>query len=196
MSCDKRAFTAAVREIRAVTKRTEADILNRAARNVAYRAAQFTPKSSVSKIRASLRRGKLLIKLAASQLKREKGRYTRQEHIDRMRKIEKKRTGNVTALRAGWAKGIIDMGGSFRGSKLRATGSAFRGFGRKATPARLLAHLRNAVITTSTTGHQTGAGDIHFMEAALSRAIDLVAKENRAYAQRKIAQQLRRITAK
>jgi hypothetical protein len=45
-------FTQALRAYKIATQKDEAEILNRAAKNVAYRAAQKTPVASASKIRS------------------------------------------------------------------------------------------------------------------------------------------------
>lgn len=187
-------FTAAIREVQAVTKKTEAEIVTRAARNVAYRAAQYTPRSSAGRIRSRLRSGNLLARLASSELKREKGRYTQAELASRMRKIEKRRTSNVVAMRAGWAKAITDLGGSFRGARAKPSHSAARGFGKAATVGNLVSTIRNSVVTQSVRGVATGAGDIPFMSEALAQAVDFVTADMREYAKRKIIQNLKAAT--
>ncbi len=191
LTADFSRFREKMRAAALASKKDDAYIVNRTCRNVAFRAASFTPKTTAAKIRADLRRGKLLVKLAASQLKKQKGKFTRKDLADRMRRIQKSRTGNVTALRAGWAKAIIEMGGNFRGAKLRAAGSAAEGFGRRATLAHLFAHIRNAIVTRDHSGRETGAANIPVLRIALSQAIEFVTADMEVYAMRKKDQTLR-----
>jgi len=187
-----RAFQSALNDKMKVTRKTEAEGLNHACKNVAYRAAQFTAKTTAAKIESELRQDDLLAKLASASLKRTHGRYTRAEHRQEMIRIRKRRKMGVSALRASWANAVKSFGGSFRGGKQRPGGSASRGTSKKATERKLVASFTSAVITTNAFGKLTFAGENPILNASLDKAVGFVAHDMRQYMRRKIKKALQR----
>jgi hypothetical protein len=186
----KKAIERAIKE----TSKTSAEVLTRTARNVAFRAAQFTPSTTATKIQRDLRRNDLLPKLASRNLKRRQGKFTRQEHQMEMQRILTRRRSGARALRVSWAAAIMDLGGSFRGGRPRAGGSAEKGFGRKATPYTLVSHIRSAVVTTNAFGQRTDASDIPMLQTALNRAVEFVTADMEIYAAKKARETERRLS--
>lgn len=194
VTADLSRFRAAIRHATTLTKKTSAEVVTRTARNVAFRAAQFTPAATAAAIERDLRRDGLLVKLASRNLRMRQGRFTRQEHQQEMARIKRTRKGSTRALRAGWARAIIDLGGSFRGSRLKPNGSASKGFGRKATPHSLTARIRNAIVTGDSFGRKTDAAQIASLYQALNKAVEFVTADMEIYAQKKAAETMRKLS--
>lgn len=184
-------FSVSLRAVKLATRKDGVEIVNRALRDVAYRAAQFSPKTTAAAIDAELRSDNLLPRIASAQLKREKGKFTAQERTERMRQIRKKRRSGAGALRASWAMAIMGLGGTFRGAKVDGR-SASQGFGKKATISHLVARIRSAVVTTNWLGRPRDASQIAPLVRALSLAVEFVTRDREAYAQRKIEATLRK----
>jgi len=90
-----------------------------------------------------------------------------QKEVD---KFVSRRASSANYLRAGWAKAIVDLGGSFRGAKFRGAG----GFANKALVNKLIANIVN------TTAHANSAsvrGAELIGSEALQRAISFVAQD-------------------
>lgn len=169
---DVSQFILALRAYKAATKKDCVDVLNRAAKNVAFRSAQFTPKGSAGRIRADLMRDpRLRFALTSMALKRRGvGRLSSplfQREVDR---FVSRRASSANYLRAGWAKSIQDLGGTFRGAKFRGAG----GFGNKAVIARLLAEIVN---TTTHTKAASVRGAELVGSTALQKAVAFVAED-------------------
>ncbi len=191
-TADMSRFRRVLHLVRATTGKAEAEIVNKALKDVAYRAASFTPKTSVGTIRAALGADNLLAKLASASLKRKQGKFTRAEHRAEMERIGKRRTRGVNALRAGWIPAIQRLGGSFRGAKLNAMGSAAHGTAKAATINHLSGYIQNAVRTTDHVGRQMGAGEIELAVHALDQAITSVTEDRENYAKKKMREALQK----
>lgn len=141
---DTSQFIFALRAYKAATKKDEGSILNRAARNIAYRSSSFTPKGAANKIRRDLMRDpKLRYALTSIALrKRGIGRLPSPQFQKEVDRLVSRRASSANYLRAGWAKAIQDFGGTFRGAKFRGAG----GFGNKALVNRLIAEIVNTTV--------------------------------------------------
>lgn len=189
-----RELQQALREVMKVTTKTEAQIVNGTLKDVAFRASSFTPKTSPAKIRADLRKPGLLPALASKYLAR-KGKFTREEHADYMRRIVKARASHGAAVRVGWFPAIIALGGNIRGSAAASfshLGSAARGRAKKATISRLQGEIVNMIVTRDNTGKRSGGGEIGPAIRGLERAIAFVANDRIRYAERKLKAALRK----
>lgn len=169
---DTTKFVAALRAYRLATKKDTVEVLNRAARNVAFRASQFTPKGNAGKIRADLMRDPhLRYALTALQLKKTgQGRLPSPQFQAAVDRLVSKRASSANYLRAGWAKAVQDLGGSFRGAKFRGAG----GFANKAIVSRLIAEIVN---TTTHTKSASVIGAELIGTEALQKAIAFVAED-------------------
>lgn len=169
---DTSQFIFALRAYRAATKKDCVTILNRAARNIAFRASSFTPKGAANKIRRDLMRDpRLRYALTSIALKKRGiGKLPAPEFQKAVDRLVSRRTSSANYLRAGWAKAIQDLGGTFRGAKFRGAG----GFGNKAQVNKLLAEIVN------TTVHQAAAsvrGAELIGSKALQKAVSFVAED-------------------
>lgn len=174
---DTSQFRLALRAYRVATKKDAVEVLNRAARNVAFRASSFTPKGNANRIRRDLMRDKHL-RYALTSLSLKKRGIDKlpspqfQKEVD---KLVSRRASSANYLRAGWAHAIEQLGGTFRGAKLRGAG----GFANKAIISRLIADIVN------TTTHQNTAsvrGAELIGDEALQKAIAFVAEDMITYA--------------
>jgi hypothetical protein len=167
LTLDTRAFRAALHEYERATKKDEAEILNHAARNVAFRAAQRTPKADRSKIVAGLHKDpRLRFALTSLQL-RKKGRgiLKRGAFARAVRGFVGKRAASSGYIRVGWAPAIEQLGGSFRGRKPRSKSPAAHGYGKPATPSRLFAVLANMAVGSGAVGLPALQGALNFVAA-------------------------------
>lgn len=169
---DTSQFIFALRAYRAATKKDCVTVLNRAARNVAFRASSFTPKGSANKIRRDLMRDPHLRYALTSIIlkKRGVGRLPSPQFQKEVDKFVSRRASSANYLRAGWAKAIIDLGGTFRGVKFRGAG----GFANKALVNRLIADIVNTTVHANTASVR-GAELIG--SEALQKAIAFVAED-------------------
>lgn len=183
---DTSQFRLALRSYKVATQKDSAELLNRAARNVAFRASSFTPKGNANKIRNDLMRDRhLRFALTSLGLKKKGiGRLSAPEFQKAVDRYVSRRASSANYLRAGWAKAIEDMGGSFRGAKFRGAG----GFGNKAVISKLIAAIVNTT-THEDTASVRGAELIG--DEALQKAIAFVAEDMIAY-----AKELMGVTAK
>lgn len=194
LTLDTRLFDRTVRAVSVATKRAASDVLNRALKNVAFRAASFTPRRSADEIKAELMANQYALRIVTARLKRKGGKFTRKQIAQAARDLINRRRRGSGADRAGWIPAVRAFGGSFRGARLRTGSMADAGsFGARATPSRLAASMGNAYFGQST-GKNMG-GNMAAMQQALQRAILHVANENLNYAKRKIEQTLRRYSA-
>ena len=188
MQVDLSKFRAALVAVKNQTKKPEADIVNRAMRDVAFRSASFTPKATASSINSALggKTGRVLAGLAAVACNKKFGvkKWSRVEHKEMMVKILKRRKSGIGALRAGWIPAIQALGGSYRGAKL-ASGSASKGTAKKATINNLVGVIKNAVFTRNNKGEKTGVGNIAVASDALGKAIRFVINDRQTYLDRK-----------
>lgn len=187
---DTSQFILALRAYRAATKKDSVEVLNRAARNVAYRSSQFTPKGNASKIRRDIMRDPNLRYALTSIALRKKGvgRLPSPQFQKAVDALVSRRASSANYLRAGWAKAIQDLGGSFRGVKFRGAG----GFGNKAIINKLIANIVN------TTSHKTQASVVGaelIGGKALQQAIAFVAEDMIAYAKQLMAPTAKKFSA-
>ena len=57
LTCDLTKFRKALANVALASKKPEAEIVNKALKDVAFRSAQFTPKTTAAKVRAGPFRG-------------------------------------------------------------------------------------------------------------------------------------------
>lgn len=203
-------FTAALRAVKAATKKTEAEIVTRACRDVAFRAMQFTEKTTAAKITSDIKsKGDMLKRMAIKRLKEKGGiskaglasamssatkrkrgssfvKQWKMEVAEEMKRIINARKSKAAGLRAGWIPAVLDMGGKIRGTREKQNTSARKGFGKKATPTRLQAHIRNTIVGISHDGKITPAEKISVLTEALNKAIAFVASDRENYVRRKM----------
>lgn len=179
-------FVFALRAYKAATRKDEADILNRAARNVAYRASQFTPRGNAARIRAGLMRDPhLRYALTAMALKRRGvGALKSPGFAKEVARFVSRRASSAGYLRAAYAEAIQQLGGTFRGAKFKGAS----GFANKASIGRLLAQIV-AIVSQPTERQVRGAEEIGLK--ALNQAVKFVAEDMLAYSQQKLAQTAR-----
>lgn len=187
---DLSRFNASLRRMKEVSKRTGAEIVNKALKDVAFRAASFTVKSSASKIRGELK-GELLTKLAIIAL-RKKGSFNKNDVRDMKARILRARTSHVGALRAGWIPAIQALGGNYRGAKSISQGSAMNGTAIKATPSHISGLIRNTIRTRSAKGRTTTAAQIAELKRGLLKGIAYVTRDRNREARRRMLTALRR----
>lgn len=176
-------FEEAMRLWAQATQKDSVEILNRAARNVAYRAAQFTPVASAAEIKGELLKDpKMVYALTALSLKKQGiGMLPKGEMEKAVQAFIARRVGSRRYLRAGWAQAIIDLGGTFRGSKLQRGSESFA---NPATIVDLLAEI--AWIVQEANEHKAEGAEEKVMPA-LQEALDFVAKDMIDYAQDRLA---------
>jgi len=181
-------LSSALRLVIATTKKAEADIVTRAAKDVAFKSAQFTPKLNRDRELGKLKKNGLLPALAAAACNKKFGvkQWNRQQHKDEMAAILKRRGKGFGAVRAGWIPAIQKLGGSYRGAKLRPGGSAADGTAKKATVTSLISFIVNAVKTESFNGRIKGPAEIKPAVSALNQAVSAVARDRVAYAEKKL----------
>jgi len=185
LTCDLTKFRAALANVALASKKPEAEIINKALKDVAFRSAQFTPKTTPAKVRSSLPK-EILFRIAAKHLSEKQGKYTKQELRATAGRIAKRRRSGIGGVRAGWIPAIMALGGTYRGAKAKPGGSAKKGTAKKAGAFRMAGLIRNSVITTQFAKRtNTGAGNIQFAVNALRKAIVFVTNDRQAYAERK-----------
>jgi len=185
LTCDLTKFRAALANVALASKKPEAEIINKALKDVAFRSAQFTPKTTPAKVGSSLPK-EMLFRMAAKHLKEKQGKYTKAELRATAARIAKRRRSGIGGVRAGWIPAILALGGTYRGAKEKPGGSAKKGTAKKAGAFRMAGLIRNSVITTQFAKRtNTGAGNIDFAVAALRKAIVFVTNDRQAYADRK-----------
>lgn len=74
MKADMKKLHASLKAVKATSRRSFTEIINKALKDVAFRAAQFTPKTKSSAVRAGLR-PKLLSRIAAKSLTAKQGKF-------------------------------------------------------------------------------------------------------------------------
>jgi len=171
---DTTKFIKALRAYKAVTQKDEAEILNKRAKNIAYRCSQFTPKGNASRVRAALMKDPhLRFALTAIVLKkRGVGMLKSPEFQKEVDALVARRASSANYLRAAWANAIQQLGGSFNGAKFKGAG----GFANKATVASLLAQIV-AITNQATAAHAASAeriGAIALQEAIESDTADMI----------------------
>jgi hypothetical protein len=209
-------FKRALHLVMQETKKTEAEIVNKALKDVGFKAMQYTPFASPGLIQAQLYRDKMILKIAAKRVaaragtakinrfgserltktgKAQKyGRVSRDSIAKEAAKILRKAVASSKALRAGWIPGLRRIGAQVRGAgTLKASGSASKGTGQKATISRLSGFIENALVTHArTSGKSTRVENIAVAVNALNRAISEVSADREGYAKKQIEKVLRK----
>lgn len=177
-------FQKAAQLYAAATKKDGAYILNRAGMNVAFRAAQGTPRANANAILRALSkdRNELAVKILSKR-----GKFKGVSIKDRkqiVRKFISARRRSAGYIRAGWGPAIEAFGGNATRLRINPKSKLGQGYGIKARPNRLVAELANAAFGA----HRVGA-------KPFQQAIDFVARDMLDYALRKLAKTAREYSA-
>jgi hypothetical protein len=184
LDLDVGQFQRALKEYGDATGKDGAEILNRAGRNVAYRASQKTKVANASKIRRELMADPhLRYALTSIALRKARGGKHILQSPDFARAVERlvsRRVSSSRYLRAAWANAIEKMGGTFRGRK-------FKGADGSASPATIRKLITELVAQTLQPDqkHARSAEDEGIKP--LQDAIDFVAKDMIDFANRILA---------
>jgi hypothetical protein len=182
LKLDTSDFESALNSYQEATGKDAKDILNKAALNFAYRAAQFTVMETAAQIQSDLLKDpKILYALVSLSLKKRGiGTLAPAEFQKEVQAFIQRRKGSARYLRVGWAQAIIDLGGSFRGSRLERGSHSF------ANPAvaDLLATV--AWIVDETNEHKAETAEDKVWPV-LQEALDFVANDMETFAQDKLA---------
>lgn len=194
---DTREFQKAMREYESVSKRDAVEIVNKIARDVAYRSAQFTPKSSESKIRRDF-----LKKTGGTTLKAYKiiNAYRRDRGLkpiwgyvmgDAVQRWLNSKYKSVGFLRAGWAEIVMDLGGSYRGrsGNRRGLGKGIKARGFINPTATLYYYIPDKQFRKS------GSKILSIAFRAIQKAIAFKTNDMRKYIERKLAQRAKQFSA-
>lgn len=214
MTSNIKEFNRAIQAVGQATKKDGADIVNRALRNVAFRAMQFTESAEPGKIQAELYRDNIALKMAAAHLAKKvgttkvdrlgntkltrggraqkHGRVTRQQIAAYATRIIKRAINSARAIKAGWIPAVKSTGGSVRSEKQKASGSASKGFAVKATLSRMKGEIVNALVTRDHGRKKTDVSRISQAQAGLNRAVAFVTQDMMNYAKSKIEARLRK----
>lgn len=205
-------FSKVLKQYAAATKKELPDVLNRALRNVGFRAAQFTPKDSPAEIEADLLKDKFALKFITSKLRARIGkqfttkkgktrtvqRVTRKQIALATRQFIKRRKRRTGFLRAGWVAALISAGlktSGLSGNLLADSKSKNAiGSGVLATVNTLRASLSNGV--WSRLGGKSKARTAVAMQQALQRAMAFVAKDMDTFAKDKLGKVAKQYSAK
>lgn len=158
------------------------EILNRAGKNIAYRAAQFTDFATALDIHNDLFRDENLIyALTSIRLKKQnRGILPAPEFEKEVQKTLAARIGSSRYLRAAWAEAVEKFGGQFRGKRLHGASATVL----KATVASLLTEL--TALLNEPDAKAQSAEDKMF--PALQEAVDFVAEDMMNFATEKLQQ--------
>jgi hypothetical protein len=170
-------FQHALRTYQEATGKDGVTILNRTGRNVAFRAAAFTPKATAARIRSDLSKDPHLVYALTSLALRKQGIgiVPKPGFRQEVQKFIARRVASIGFLRAGWAPAIEALGGSFRGRKM-----GVHGWASKATISRLITEIANTVPGIDKEG-----------VFALISAVDYVAADMLEYAENLLAKTAR-----
>jgi hypothetical protein len=177
-------FVFALRAKKAACQRTMPDILNHALRDVAFRAASYTPKANAARIRADLMSDPHLRYALTSIVLRKKGirALKKPEFAAAVARFVSRRASSAAYLRSAYAKVIEQLGGSFKGAHFRG---AAEGFANEATAGKLIAQM--VTILSQPSSQQAASAERIGIEA-INKALNFVAQDMIEYAQRKLAE--------
>lgn len=203
-------FDDAIELYKEATKKDMADVLNRALRNVGYRAAEFTPKKDKHVIEAELWSDKIGLKFITKKLRARIGqtfktakgklrtvrRVTRKQIALQTRQFIARRMKRTGFLRAGWVAALVKAGIKTSGLKgaIIADSKSSLGSGQQATPKKLYARLGNGV--WGRLNGKSAATIRGVMQGALRRAMSYVAKDMTDYAKERLGKTARKYSAK
>jgi hypothetical protein len=181
---DTSELTKAFEEYRQATQKDMADILNRAGKNVAFKAIRYTPSASKESVRTGLDidvtykdgHDVLLKYLVVNAFLKKHGQKAvgGKEMGVAASNFMKGRMKTIGYIKAGWLNAALDFGATLS-KRPYPKGFAAKGYGKKASPLNLNAALANFA---------TGANLVGV--AGLQRAIDETARDMIDYAQKKM----------
>ncbi len=180
LKLDTSTFNRAIREYAEATKKDMPDILNRAGRNLAYKAVKFTPAANAAAIKSDLMKGAVLFKvLNHFRILKGKKALGGKKMSGPAKSFLRKKTSSAKYIKVGWFKAIMAFGGnpSKSAGKLSNKGLAAKGYGKKATKTKFIAELANFSRGASKVGAE-----------ALQKAIYFVADDMAKYAQKRMAE--------
>jgi len=170
LTLDTRDFERALLTYASATEKDMAEVLNRAGRNIAYRAAAFTKPAQASQIRSdTMSKEGLLAGLTRARLKK-KGITRVADFEAEMKKTLAIRIGSARYLRAAWAEAIAKFGGTFKGKKMRGASAKVI----KANAVSLLTEI--TALVNEPTGAKAESAEAKMMPA-LQEAVDFVAAD-------------------
>lgn len=205
-----REFDETIRIYKQAVPKDMAYVLNRAERNVGYRAAEFTPKKDKDVIEAELWYEKIGLKFITKKLRARIGqtfttakgklrtvrRVTRNQIALKTKQFIARRKKRTGFLRAGWVAALAKAGlkTTGLGGALIGDSKSTLGSGKQATPRNLVAMLGNGVWGRL---NGKGAGRIRgIMIHALQRATSFVSNDMRKYATEKLGKTAKKYSAK
>lgn len=186
---DTRRLKSALLDVLRDAKKIEADVVNKAAKDIAFRAMGQTGFASPGQIEGELLTDKLAIRIVASRL-RKKGNFTKAQLASGVRKLINARKRGSRFRRVGWIPAIKALGGSPRGERVRSGGMASRGYAKPATVSDLTALIAN-VSYDAMTGPNAARSQAQMINA-LKAAVAIVAKDREEYARKKMDAMLSR----
>jgi hypothetical protein len=178
LTLDTRDFERALLNYEAATGKDLPEVLNRAGKNIAYRAAQFTTPAQPAKIRADILAQEGLLEALTSRRLKKKG--IRAENFKaEMKKTLAIRMGSARYLRAAWAEVIAKFGGAFKGKKMRGASALVK----KANAVSLLTEI--TALVNEPTSAKAESAEAKMMPA-LQEAVNFVAADMLEYAAKKM----------
>lgn len=204
----------AIRAVHQATDREMTDIINKTCKDVAYRAASFTPKATDDQIERDLRKDKIALKMASTKLRKRIGktftktvktkggpkvktltinRITRRQIGTEARRMIARRKKRKGFARSGWLAALVKMGGRTVRSDNRIISKTVTGDAKPATISNLIGEVWNNVYTKlkGRAASRTAA----MMESALQKAVDFVANDMKEYAERKLTEKMVKLFA-
>ena len=194
LTLDTRGFDRALREYQKATGKTVPQVVNRAAVNLAFRSAQFTPPAdkfavaSGKGIRNPWAFVNYTLKKQGKKLPKNRDAYNKA-----LAMILRKRAAAVGFIRAGWVKAgraIKDKAGNV-GSTMRPPGGVSRrlGVGRGTPAIEALNAFALIVNASDNAKSETGPKALQrYGGAGLQKAIGFVTRDMLDYARKKMAQ--------
>ena len=178
-------FRAALKTYQKATNKDMAEVLNRAGRNVAFKAISFTPmarKSKVDQFTPGRRgpKGRMIYAKLTKEGRSRKGQGIGRKAVEEHNKRNKSRG----YIKAGWIEAAKDFGGRPR-ARTWPGGRAAKGYGRKASTLRLEAWLFNFSDGAETVG-----------KVPLNRAMAFVAKDMLNYAYKRMRRTAKRYSGR
>ena len=177
LNVDYKLFRKGLRLKAAAVQKSEHDLINKAGKDVGFRAAQFTPRARASAISAELSKNanELAVKILSKR-----GRFRGVRIKDRkkiVRKFISARRRSAGYIRSGWGPAIAAFGG--KATRLNPKSEAAKGYGRKATK-----HILKATLVNNAKGAEKVA------RKPLQRALNFVGDDMRRYAMRKMLEKV------
>lgn len=215
MKSDLRDFKSALKAVHKNSRHEFSVIVNKALKDVAFRAMQHSKFAEPGFIQAQLYRDNILLKMATRSLTGRRGkvkldrfggekltkrgraqrftrRVTRAQIAAKAAKILRARIRASKAVRAGWIPAVRAFGGAPRGAGPLRPGTAAKGYAIKANMRQLAGEIANTLVTRNHAGRKTPVENIAMARVALARAVDSVTRDREQFAQRRVESMLRR----